>query len=314
MPYRPHCVICGKEFNSAKAQQGKACWDQTCRRDLSTRNFLTRTACIVCGKAISPGSRRADESGGAGLCVAERKGEAVRIKQQAELSARHELARMNGLRIAEERGLPPEAVIGLALPFQNRPLVPPPPDKVEVMRTRISSMLAEAVQNPEALSHAKPHTIVDPPWLAAGCATCRGACCLSGGVTWAFLEVATFKRVLHEEPGLVQQDLARDYMTAIPDKHTEGACLFQGELGCTLPRHRRADICNAFFCPPMQHGVTLVKKSVAEIVVTSNFVAGEAQPALVHQMTEAGFEQIEDHRSSGGLGSGNDSPRPEDHI
>jgi hypothetical protein len=182
------------------------------------------------------------------------------------------------------------------------------------MRTRIAGMVAEAVQNPEATDHAKPHAIVDPPWLAAGCATCRGACCLAGGATWAFLEGATFKRVLHEEPDLVPAELVDAYISAIPETHTEGACLFQGELGCTLPRHRRANICNAFFCPPFQHGITLVKKSVAEIVVTSNFVASESLPATLHQLTEAGFEMIEDHRVAGGLGSGNDSPRPEDHV
>jgi hypothetical protein len=314
VPYRPHCVICGKELNHAEVQQGKACWDQTCRRDLRTRNFLTRTACIVCGKAISAHSRRADETCGGGLCVTERKSEAVRLKQEADITARHELARLNGVRIAEERGLPPEAVIGLALPFQNRPLVPPPPEKVEIMRTRITSMVAEALQTPEAVEHAKSHADVNPPWLAAGCATCRGACCLAGGATWAFLEVATFQRILHEEPELVPEELVADYMAAIPAEHTQNSCLFQGERGCTLPRHRRANICNAFFCPPLQHGLTLVKKSVAEIVVTSNFVAGESLPATLHQVTEAGFEMIEDHRSLGGLGSGNDSPRPEDHV
>ena len=31
-----------------------------------------------------------------------------------------------------------------------------------------------------------------------------------------------------------------------------GACINQTELGCSLPRHMRSDVCNGYYCEPVQ--------------------------------------------------------------
>lgn len=40
----------------------------------------------------------------------------------------------------------------------------------------------------------------------------------------------------------------RDYLRRLPARSYEGACSFQGQLGCALPRRMRAHICNSWEC------------------------------------------------------------------
>jgi hypothetical protein len=79
------------------------------------------------------------------------------------------------------------------------------------------------------------------------CATCRGFCCTAGG-DHAYLDRATFGRLLARSPTLSLEALQEAYLSRIPEQSYRDSCVFHGSSGCTLGREMRADKCNDFFC------------------------------------------------------------------
>ncbi|MCA9134007.1 MAG: hypothetical protein KDA45_12660 [Planctomycetales bacterium] len=86
---------------------------------------------------------------------------------------------------------------------------------------------------------------------AQGCATCRGHCCYCGG-DHAFLTAEVLRRIAKEEQIHQPSELAKRFLDFMPQQTFVDSCLFHGELGCGLPRHMRANICNDYLCPGLQ--------------------------------------------------------------
>ena len=108
------------------------------------------------------------------------------------------------------------------------------------------------------------------PWLDAACGACRGACCAEGRTHHAFLTVATLielRRGGHPDGALPPTELVRDTLARIPEEHVENSCLFHGHAGCTLPRHRRGQKCNRYYCGPMKTADRRVQESGSDRLV-----------------------------------------------
>jgi hypothetical protein len=83
--------------------------------------------------------------------------------------------------------------------------------------------------------------------LGGACVACRGWCCRRGG-THAFLDGDSTERVRRERPDLDTAALEHLYARYLGPTHLEGGCVFQGPLGCRLPRELRSDTCNRWWC------------------------------------------------------------------
>lgn len=83
------------------------------------------------------------------------------------------------------------------------------------------------------------------------CTLCQGGCC-SEGADHAYLSAVSLRRQLDADPALTAATLAQLYRDHIPAAAMDKACLFQTEHGCNLPRELRSDVCNHFYCTPLQ--------------------------------------------------------------
>jgi hypothetical protein len=85
-----------------------------------------------------------------------------------------------------------------------------------------------------------------------GCSTCRGHCCRLGAVSHAFLDATTLHRYRTRRPRLTARQIVAAYMSRLPAQSVENSCVFHGAVGCTLPRHMRAAICNLYHCAGLE--------------------------------------------------------------
>jgi hypothetical protein len=143
----------------------------------------------------------------------------------------------------------------LIVPHQDRPLAPPPPDRVRRFRRHLIECLRDLRKA------RKPGRLLQPPvppppaeavtTLRAGCAACRGYCCL-GGEEHAYLDERTMARVRHDRPDLTERGVIQAYVSQIAGESFRDSCLFHGEAGCTLRPDMRARLCDSFFCSPLK--------------------------------------------------------------
>ncbi|MCC6785183.1 MAG: hypothetical protein IT457_20200 [Planctomycetes bacterium] len=122
------------------------------------------------------------------------------------------------------------------------------PDRIELFLERLRGIVVAARSVPVAA--ASPATEPGEPPLAlqrAACGLCRGRCCRSGG-NHAYLDEASLARILAAEPSRTEEELFAQYRSFAPSHAYVGACLFQAEDGCALPRELRSDTCNRHLC------------------------------------------------------------------
>lgn len=183
------------------------------------------------------------------MCVARR-----RAREVAEADERRRVARWETGRRHASAG--PAGAEFAVLPGQRQPLVPPPEDAIRAFKAHLEHVAALAAAGAESDSEpALPTWAPETPWLDAACGACRGACCAEGRTNHAFLTVATLtelRRSGHPDGTLAPDALVADTLSRIPSEHVEGSCLFHGSTGCTLPRHRRGQMCNRYYCGPMK--------------------------------------------------------------
>jgi hypothetical protein len=91
----------------------------------------------------------------------------------------------------------------------------------------------------------------ETPLTATACAACRGLCCGGGGTT-AHLQPADIARWRQRAPAATAAEVVDWYLGRLPAETVAGACVFQAEGGCALPRDRRSDRCNSHYCRPLQ--------------------------------------------------------------
>ncbi|NNE07241.1 MAG: hypothetical protein HKN20_01640 [Gemmatimonadetes bacterium] len=148
----------------------------------------------------------------------------------------------------------PETFPATPIPAQQRKIAPLPAERAALFRAHLEKTIAEALtlESEGASFHeAEPESSWYAPalgeWLGAICASCEGYCCEAGGDT-AFISTDTIRRIIRREPGLTAAAIAARYIERLPAESYEGACVFQGPAGCTLPREDRANICNVYLC------------------------------------------------------------------
>ncbi len=88
--------------------------------------------------------------------------------------------------------------------------------------------------------------------LAQVCACCTGHCCRLGNGRHAFLDAPAMRAAQQAAPGRTYAQLVDDYLAAVPALHHADSCAFHAGDGCTLPRPRRAAICNEYLCPALE--------------------------------------------------------------
>ena len=142
----------------------------------------------------------------------------------------------------------------LVVPHQDRPLEPPPPDRVRAFKRHLVECLRDLRRTRTSLLTERPVPPVPDdagPVLRAGCATCRGYCCL-GGEEHAYLDERTMDRVRRAQPALGEKAVIAAYVAQVAPLSFRGSCLFHGQNGCTLRPDLRARLCDAFFCTPLR--------------------------------------------------------------
>jgi len=146
---------------------------------------------------------------------------------------------------------PDGARVDVIVPYQDRPLLPPSPERVRRLRRHLVDSLRDlrAARRPDRL--IQPRT-AEPGGdaaavMRAGCAACRGHCCLGGG-EHAWLDERTMARVRRDRPQLGARALIAAYIAQIAPMSFAGSCLFHGPAGCTLDPMLRAELCSSYYC------------------------------------------------------------------
>ena len=144
-----------------------------------------------------------------------------------------------------------DASIEVTVPYQDRPLERPLPDRLRRLRRHLLEALRDlrAAKRPDRLIQPHPP---DPPEgvkaiLQASCAACQGHCCLGGG-EHAWLDERTMARVRRDRPDLDARGIIAAYVRQVAEFSYAGSCLFHGSAGCTLDATMRADLCSSFYC------------------------------------------------------------------
>ncbi len=160
----------------------------------------------------------------------------------------------------------PEDHVLFVVPRSERPVVPLPARRKVRFRTHLRRAAAAAARGaPESVPPPEGPTELATTELAAAgedeaalpaaetgllgraCAACRGYCCRHGR-DHALLGGVHMARYLAAHPEGTPERAVGTYLAHLPDESFEGACVFQGRDGCTLPRGLRAELCNAYEC------------------------------------------------------------------
>ncbi|CAM3823811.1 hypothetical protein [Parendozoicomonas haliclonae] len=174
-------------------------------------------------------------------------------RQDEENACRAEVRKL-AMEQASRGGFDPDELAVSVLPYNPWDVVPVADDARQVLVNHLQSLVdslddevAEEVYKEPLVAPTVPHL---GDHLVAGCATCRGFCCLQGRNHHAFLQRATLKRVLSEQ-SISKEQLMSQYLEQIPAQSMEKGCLYQGDDGCQLAVELRSDICRDFYCEDM---------------------------------------------------------------
>ncbi|MCO6382233.1 hypothetical protein [Oceanicola sp. 502str15] len=131
----------------------------------------------------------------------------------------------------------------------------------------------------------------EPDVVGRACASCRGSCCIRGFGQMAFVKLGTIQGFRRAEPGLTKEAVLARYEAHFPEESSAGGCLFQGPMGCTLPRSHRAGICNTFHCELLDALIEEAEGAAGPVVVVA---ADEAGVQVVSVMARDGsWEEVE---------------------
>lgn len=125
--------------------------------------------------------------------------------------------------------------------------------------------------------------------LGAACSVCGGQCCNRGN-TRAWLNVASFERLLKEHDPfkeMTADEIVEHYLGFLPESSHEGSCVFHAAEGCTLPRDIRSSVCNEYFCAGIAELFNHLDKPEATTIVAS--VSG----AVIKRMAHFSSQRVE---------------------
>jgi hypothetical protein len=227
------------------------------RPELGPADLAIPTFCSICGCILAAAER-------AGLhptcnypgCVHGRvANELAAVHERAMAALREQRARIERKASDLEIDIQPYAGIAI-LPANSRPLVATTRARCAALAARLKHIADEYESESRNSAGARigidatDEPVARPApreMVTHACATCRGFCCMAGG-DHAYLDRATFGRVLARSPTLSREALQEAYLSRIPEQSYRDSCVFHGSSGCTLGREKRADKCNDFFC------------------------------------------------------------------
>lgn len=223
-----------------------------------------KEVCVVCGSPLrgiearlyggTCSQRRCRASYWEGL--AKRLQEEKQRRESEEAQRRKAAALAHRDRLAAE--LPkttPQPLLPVALPAQQRPLVPLPSARKALFREHLAGVVREAFEETAAAGSLPLAPAEDAascqdemlPVLLAGCAVCQGRCCLQGGDR-AYLTADAIRRYRTRHPQATAEDVRRAYEAHLAERTYEDSCVYHQAQGCGLPRELRSDTCNGFEC------------------------------------------------------------------
>lgn len=218
---------------------------------------IVRHQCGCCGDELSP-----HQALSSGICDKPRCREWKIARVGAELLERRRRETLE--RLFEEQapvvataaaaiGATPEGVVRATIPWQGRPVEPLPEQWRKEFAKHLRSIVAEAFARPAPLddvaesAERAENERAETPLTAAACAACRGQCCSRGGTT-AFLDPTDIARWRQRVPAISGDEIIDRYLGMLPRDSVAGGCVFQAAHGCALPRDRRNDACNRYYC------------------------------------------------------------------
>lgn len=155
--------------------------------------------------------------------------------------------------IAGARALdqPVDNVLPVAVPLLDRPMVPLGDADRRLMAEHLDRIVADsfAAGLPDQIAPGRDDREAPVSrYVAAACATCKGACCEVGRTYLAFLTAETITQYRRHVPRLSPGQVRERYLERLPDAIAEGSCYFHGASGCTLDREQRDDVCHRHLC------------------------------------------------------------------
>lgn len=97
--------------------------------------------------------------------------------------------------------------------------------------------------------------------LNQACGVCQGHCCRLGG-DHAFQDSTSLSEFMAStNNALSKEEVLARYQQFLPVTSYKEGCVFQGEMGCTLPRNMRGLTCNKYACEPLIQLANTLKQS-----------------------------------------------------
>jgi hypothetical protein len=184
---------------------------------------------------------------------------------------------------ARDIGNPDSIPLGV-LPSNERRLTNLPAGRYRAFRDYLTDSISRAAvmrygptgptaqeEAEEALPDCTPG---ETAMLAQACTLCRGACCVAGG-HHAFLQPGEILRYMLAHPNKRPRHILADYLGYLVPKTFEGACVYQGLAGCTLPRSMRASLCNAHYCRPLCELSVEIRRTEASLAFLAATLDGK---------------------------------------
>lgn len=263
--------------------------------------FKSKT-CPYCGVPITPNAAIQPGHCGAADCMTRH----VVLGHKAVQAARVEVATRN-VKVASEADetaeLPGlagvaslEDMVLVTVPHQNKPLVPVPAERMEVFQENLRSSIEEAFAADDteiASIQIERNSQAEQPILAAGCATCQGYCCGLGAANNAFLNAEVIKGHRQLWPELTPEIILENYQSRLPDVAAQNGCVYQGALGCTLPREMRSSICNTFHCHEVEYAAKQAEEHPDRPVALVGMDEGGDPQNFAVLSDEAGWQRLD---------------------
>lgn len=306
------CRVCGIPLWNDSPGAPLVCEKLSCQMQyLRQTNISDEQRCRVC-KVPLPSYRMAAGDCGdreCGIIVAGwRLAEAVR-REEARIASLIQAGELLKIQEAGQSSVEnPDGFSVAVVPHLAARITPSDQQKVERIRERLRSLVqwafshefddSELPRRPgwDSSGHATAHiyhaddiaeeaSSVESPIFSTGCRMCRGYCCVTGS-EHAYLNIGLIRDFIAENSDLAEEQVVQAYMQYVPESSFENSCIFHGEMGCTLPRNMRSDMCNRWLCPglkrvreSLEHGtpplffiVASDEKTSSEEIVASSFV------------------------------------------
>jgi len=186
--------------------------------------------------------------------------------------------------VAAGDGTDPGGSTAVMVPLNTRALAPMEPERVWRLRKHLVQSLRAMRTLKRPVESASPLRPEPEGFIGQvtreACLLCRGYCCKGGG-DHGYLDERVMARVRQARPDLDARAVMRLYVERVPPTHYAGACIFQGEQGCTLDRSLRSDVCNSYFCTGLGNFVKSEQPPATAIVIATQDGVTRMSPVLV---------------------------------